>query len=72
MLEFQFRCPGIECDACANAIKRSVSRLTGVVEIHVDVDSKTVTVSVDEAKTTGGDISKLITERLATAGFDVE
>jgi copper chaperone CopZ len=39
----------IECDGCANAIKKAVSKLEGVQNVTVDVPTQTVTIQHDEA-----------------------
>jgi len=40
----QFNVPDIECEGCANAIKKSLSNVTGISSIIVQVASKQVTV----------------------------
>ena len=42
-----FSAPDIECDGCANAIKKALGRVDGISDIAVDVDQKTVTVAGD-------------------------
>lgn len=37
--------PDIECEGCANAIRRVVGGLAGVLEVRVDVPARTVSVS---------------------------
>jgi len=36
--------PSISCAHCKSSIETEVSKVTGVAEVHVDIDSKTVTV----------------------------
>ena len=40
--------PDIECEGCANSIKKSVGTLGGVREIQVDIDAKKITVAHDD------------------------
>lgn len=41
---------GMSCEHCVKAITKAVSALEGVDEVKVDVTTKTVTVTHDEAK----------------------
>ncbi|MCC6485448.1 MAG: heavy-metal-associated domain-containing protein [Armatimonadetes bacterium] len=45
----QFKVPDISCAGCANAVKSALGELPGVLDVQVDVDSKTVNVSHSEA-----------------------
>lgn len=47
METMSFHAPDIECDGCANAIKKSVGKVAGVANVDVDVERKTVTVHSD-------------------------
>ncbi len=44
MAETILHAPDIECDGCANSIKRALGRLNGVESVEVDVSAKDVTV----------------------------
>jgi copper chaperone len=48
MEETTLHAPDIECDGCANSIKRAVGRLHGIESVEVNVDAKDVTVRFDE------------------------
>lgn len=37
--------PGISCAGCVTAVKAALSELPGVTTVHVDIESKTVTVT---------------------------
>lgn len=63
----QFNVPSIECDGCANSIKRSVNKLSGVKTVDVDIDKKTVLVGYDASNTTESDIK----DRIEKAGHTV-
>lgn len=60
--------PDIECDGCANAIKKAVGALPGVSDVAVDVEAKTVTVTHDE-KTAP---AETVAAALVRAGFPGE
>lgn len=44
-----FSAPDIECDGCANSIKKALGKAEGISEVRVDVPAKTVTVTHDDA-----------------------
>ena len=43
--------PEIHCDHCKHSIEGALAPLPGVRSARVDVDARTVTVEVDEART---------------------
>ena len=47
MSELRFSVPGMSCGHCEAAVKGEVSKVVGVTGIHVDLDTKLVTVSGD-------------------------
>jgi copper chaperone CopZ len=55
----------ISCGACANSIKNALGRLDGVIDVQVDVPTKTVTVEHDEQRAT----RQAVVETLDKAGF---
>lgn len=59
--------PGIECEGCANSIKKALSTLGGVSSVAVDVETKTVSVT-HEARVS----RETITHKLDKAGFPIE
>ncbi|MBC8102364.1 MAG: heavy-metal-associated domain-containing protein [Cytophagales bacterium] len=59
--------PDIECDGCANAIKRAVGALPGVSEVVVEVATKRVTVTHDAATAP----RETVTAAMERAGFPV-
>ena len=61
----KFTCEGITCGGCANAIKNSVSKVSGVSQVDVDVATKVVTVSHSETVT-----NPTIEQALRKAGFE--
>jgi copper chaperone CopZ len=57
----------IECDGCANAIKKAVGKLPGVESVEVDVPTQTVTVKHDMATAP----KSAVTDAMEKAGFPV-
>jgi|YelNatPaOPRAMG01_1025707.scaffolds.fasta_scaffold05384_10 Cu+-exporting ATPase len=60
--------PAIQCDGCANSIKRSLGKLTGVLDVSVDIASKRVEVDFDVEKV---DENAILT-RLEQAGYPAQ
>ena len=60
--------PAIECDGCANSIKRSLGKLAGVSEVKVDVAEKRVEVEYDPQKVE----EQAISARLEQAGYPAQ
>lgn len=44
-----YSAPDIECDGCANAIKKALGKIEGIGDVSVDIPAKTVTVTHEEA-----------------------
>jgi copper ion binding protein len=40
-----YRVPGISCDHCKHAIEGEVGKVTGVDDVDVDIEQRTVTVN---------------------------
>ena len=59
--------PDIECDGCANAIKKALTTVPGVANVVVDVTAKTVTVKHDPQAAP----RETITNKLDKIGFPV-
>ncbi len=55
--------PDMSCDHCVQAIKGQMASVEGVMDLTIDLDTKTVTV-------TGGD-DTAVTAAIDDAGFDV-
>ena len=59
--------PEIHCDHCKHSIEGALAPLPGVASARVDVDSRTVTVEVDETVTDRGRLVAAIEDQ----GYDV-
>ncbi len=66
MNEQIYRVPGVSCGHCVRAITEELTKLPGVAEVDVNLDSKLVTVrhdgSVSDDQIRGG---------IAEAGYDI-
>ena len=62
-----FHSPDIECDGCANSIKRALGRISGIQTVEVDVPTKMITVTYEERLPTAD-----IRAALDQAGFPVK
>jgi copper chaperone CopZ len=59
--------PDIECDGCANSIRRALARVPGVESVDVNVETKTVQVTHDGEQTTPDQIAAALDD----AGFPI-
>ena len=59
--------PGIHCDHCKHSIEGALAPLAGVRSAQVDLDARTVTVEVDEARVDRAQLLAAIEEQ----GYDV-
>jgi copper chaperone len=67
-MTFTAHAPAIHCDGCANSIKRSLGKLSGVQTVDVDVEQKDVRIAFDDAQTS----QDAILARLHAAGFPAQ
>ena len=68
MAEMTYHAPDIECDGCAESIRRALGRRSGIQAVEVDVPARRVRVAFDEGATSDA----AIRERLESAGFPAE
>lgn len=61
----QFKVPEVSCQHCVNAITGEVSALSGVQNVNVNIDDKTVTVEHGESV----DVNQIV-EAIHEAGYD--
>lgn len=59
-----YRAPDIECEGCANAIKKALGNVPGIETVNVNVDAKTVEVNSTEMVS-----ESLVISALDRAGF---
>lgn len=65
-METTLHAPDIECDGCANSIKRALGRIEGVHSVDVDVPAKNVSINYEAPAD-----SNAIVTALDRAGFPV-
>ncbi len=61
----QFRVPGVSCQHCVHSVKQEVGAISGVQQVQVDLDTKTVTVDHSDQVTTAAIIAAI-----QEAGYD--
>ena len=59
--------PGIHCDHCKRSIEGALAPLAGVSSARVDIDSRTVTVEIDQARVDRAQLVAAIEDQ----GYDV-
>jgi copper chaperone len=67
MAQHTFAVQEIHCEACENAIRKSLSRMDGIKTVEPDSSTNQVAVVYDETATD----QPAIAERLAIAGYPV-
>jgi copper chaperone CopZ len=67
MAQHTFAVQDIHCEACENAIRKSLSRMDGIRTVEPDSATNQVAVVYDERTTD----EQAIAERLNTAGYPV-
>ncbi|HZD75008.1 MAG TPA: cation transporter [Actinomycetota bacterium] len=59
--------PGIHCEHCRHSIEGALAPMAGVRSARVDIDARTVTVEVDQARVDRAQLVAAIEEQ----GYDV-
>lgn len=49
MVQRVYRVPDVSCQHCVRAITSELQKIPGVQSVHVDLDTKLVTVAADES-----------------------
>ncbi len=66
-MKILFSAPDIECDGCAQAIKRALGKTPGVSEVQVDVNTKHVSAFLSAPAS-----DKTVLDALDKAGFPAQ
>ncbi len=66
MSEQVYRVPDVSCDHCVRAITEELTKLSGVTEVDVNLESRLVTVRHDDSVS-----DEQIREGIADAGYDI-
>lgn len=64
----KIKCSEMSCAGCKKKITQSINNLEGVIEVHIDLETKIITVTFDETMTNPDKIAGAITE----AGYESE
>lgn len=64
----KIKCNEMSCDACKKSITRSINQLQGITNLDIDLESKIITVEIDDSKTDEQSVLNAIIE----AGYDAE
>ncbi|NLU51998.1 MAG: heavy-metal-associated domain-containing protein [Clostridiaceae bacterium] len=62
-----FNVEGMSCEHCVNAIKAALTKLNGVYDVIVDLNSKRVAVEYDEERVS----ADILRETIEDAGYKV-
>jgi copper chaperone len=66
MAERIYTVPDVSCEHCVSAITRELTQIEGVQNVHVDLNTKKVTVEASEAVA-----EQQIRDGIDEAGFDI-
>lgn len=58
----------MSCDACKKSITRSINQLQGITKLDIDLETKIITVEIDDSKTDEQSVLNSVIE----AGYDAE
>ncbi|MEX0663824.1 MAG: heavy-metal-associated domain-containing protein [Acidimicrobiia bacterium] len=59
-----FNVPTISCDHCKQTIEQAVAAVSGVADVHVDIDARTVTVE-------GAASEHAVEQAITNVGYEV-
>jgi copper chaperone len=60
MTQLSLTAPDIECDGCANSIRKALGAALGIASVTVDVPTKAVAVEFDEVATSERNVRELL------------
>lgn len=64
----KIKCTEMSCDGCKKKITKSINYLDGIKKVNIDLESKIITVTFDESKTS----TENIVSAIAEAGYESE
>ncbi|MBE2217490.1 MAG: heavy-metal-associated domain-containing protein [Ignavibacteria bacterium] len=47
----KIKCTEMSCDACKRSITKSINMLEGIIKLDIDLETKIITVIIDDSKT---------------------
>ena len=64
----KIKCTEMSCEACKKSITRSINQLKGIINLDINLESKVITVEIDDTKTDEQSVLNAVIE----AGYDAE
>jgi mercuric ion binding protein len=64
----KIKCTEMSCNACKNSITKSINKLEGIRDLKIDLESKVITVTIEDTKTNPQAVLNAIIE----AGYEAE
>ncbi len=64
----KIKCTEMSCEACKKSITRSINQLQGITKLDIDLETKIITVEIDDSKTDEQSVLNSVIE----AGYDAE
>ena len=64
----KIKCTEMSCDACKRSITKSINQLEGIKKLEIDLESKIITVVIDESKTD----EQSVLNAVIGAGYEAE
>ncbi len=64
----KIKCTEMSCEACKRSITKSINQLEGIKKLDIDLESKIITVVIDESKTD----EQSVLNAVIGAGYDAE
>lgn len=64
----KIKCTEMSCDACKRSITKSINMLEGIIKLDIDLESKIITVTIDDTKTD----STSVLNAVIGAGYEAE
>ena len=64
----KIKCTEMSCDACKRSITKSINQLEGIKKLEIDLESKIITVVIDESRTD----EQSVLNAVIGAGYDAE
>jgi copper chaperone CopZ len=64
----KIKCTEMSCDACKRSITKSINQLEGIKKLDIDLESKIITVVIDDSRTD----EQSVLNAVIGAGYDAE
>lgn len=64
----KIKCTEMSCDACKRSITKSIDTLEGIIKLDINLETKLITVSIDDSKTD----PRSVLNAVIGAGYEAE